>query len=406
MPITFAPASPFNARALADYGATQGRQFAPTPDAMQQRILQASIATAQNETSANNQANENEARLIQQSQALDYQRQGQLRQFAQEQQIQDKIIAERQRSQMAEFAFIGQKVSHQEQQDMMRREAGLAEIQRQIENNTLTPEQAYPAIMELKTGINFTQRRMQEEQAQNMAAQADLRRQETAQMQENVALGSKFQLDMAAKGITVQPFFDPTTGRVHMVGVDPKTGRLYNPFLEHASKQDDQGQVGGEWAHLGTQGRFDERKALADAKAYAEGQLPVVKGLDGKDSNAAARAELITRRIDGMRAEFRDASRKAPVQAPQAEPQSQPSAGMGQFFAPPEQMAPPPAAKPIANEFMAQIEARDLNPDQKAAATNIVQGIQEIMAKPPQTLTAKDKADLIQFRNALKMYLP
>ncbi len=369
MPITFAPASPFNARAAASLADQRDRIDAQRQMQQSQAYTQASIASAGNLTRAAETDAELDARRIQQQFQMDFARQAQQREFeaARQQQM---------RAQQFEMAKMNVAITKQEQDEQTRRINGLATIQRQKAEGILTDEQAGDAEMELLTGINAFQRRSQYQQSKALEQQAQMRQREVADYQKTAAMSEKFMVDMAMKGITVQAFTNPETGRTSFLAYDQKTGRLYNPLLEHAGKGGEE-KPGGEWGHLSTEGRFDEAKALKDAKAYAEGQLPVLKGADGKDSNAAARADLITRRVDGMRSEFK----QAPVEAPQAEPT-------------PQQAAQPPSPRrgmAVLNEVKARdaadtVEAirseMKVSPEKQPELDRLLTDLRRIMASP------------------------
>jgi len=312
MPVNFQPASPFRGDIIRGYAESQARAQADARAQQmamerQRLITQASIASAGNATAANNSSNAIEGQLIGQRNQIEFQKLAQMRQIEAQQYAQQQDHAFRQGMMQDQFAYADMQVSKQERDRMARMQAGLAELEDARASNIISPEEYYGAAMELKTGINFTQRRMQNEQANNQAAQARMREEETANINKTMIMSQKFQLDMAAQGVTVQPFVDPSTGRTHMVGVDPKTGRLYNPFLEHAQK--DEG--------------FSYKKALPEAKAEAEAMYPVQKNADGIDVNEELRTRHIRDAVKRMAG-----SANAQMPEPEQDP-TDPLYGMG-----------------------------------------------------------------------------
>lgn len=323
MPVVFAPASPFSARGFAD---AAGGQITDRRDAVAaqrqaqqaQNYTQASIASAGNETRAAETASELDARRIQQDRQIDFQRQAQLREFMAQKEQQ-------QRAQQFEMARMSIAISQQEQAENTRRVNGLNELEMQVKEGVITPEQAADARYELVTGINAFQRRMQFQQSQAMKQKEAVQAQEIATMQKNDAMGQKFMLETGQMGGTMAYFTDATTGRVHPMAYDSRTGKYYNPFLEHqgAGKGEDKPTVGGEWGHLGTkEGGFDEAKALKDAKAYIETERGPRPKEEDKSESQKAWDQSVRNRVEGVRREFRDAAQKAPVTAPQQAQQS------------------------------------------------------------------------------------
>lgn len=184
----------------------------------------------------------------------------------QRRQIEAAQIAQ-QRQQEFELQRMRIPISHQEQQEQTRRINGLSEIENQVKEGYLTPEQAGDARYELVTGINAFQRRAQVQQAELTKQKTEMQAQEIATMNHNEAMGQQFMLDTGKMGGTLTYFTDKTTGRVHPMAFDTRTGKYYNPFLEHAgNKGDDKPQPEYDWG-----------KALKDAKAEAEAAYPIQK---------------------------------------------------------------------------------------------------------------------------------
>lgn len=320
MPISFQPAAPFNAAAIGqsaqqDLAAQRAQQLAQQYAAQGREQSQASIASSENQTRAAIASAQMQSQGFEQANQHEFAAETQRRQYEQQRQMQ-----------FNEFAFEGQKVSHQEQMQMVRQQNGLAELTQQVKDGTLTQQEAADAAFELKTGINFTQRRMQTEQAQQFKQKADLEAQQIASMQKNQAMGEKFMLDTGKMGGTISYFTDATTGRIHPVAFDPITRRYYNPYETHAAGE---GKGAGEKpiTRFGDDhGVFSYKNAMPEAKAEAEAAYPVYKeaGADGKekDINAGKRVEYMQEILKKM-AENHVRQHTAPVQASPESPGAQ-----------------------------------------------------------------------------------
>jgi len=376
MPIEFRPAAPFAPAIDEQFGrTTQWNRFAPLlADQYAQaanRQTQASIATANNQTQASATSAGLEGRRTAQIFELDAEREARAQQAAVAMEMQ-------QRQQQFELVRQSIPISRQEEQQNAARMNGLVEIERQVKEGYLSPEQAADARYELMTGINAFQRRQQFQQSQAVQQQAKMREQEIASMNKQQAMGEQFQLEMAEKGITIKPFFDPETGRARPLAYDSKTGKLYNPFLEHAgSKGEKETPVS---AYDDGSGGFSYKKALPEAKAEAEAAYPIIKDEGGKDANATRRAEytqeMIRKREDEHRTGMQSKSQQRQGgQAPVTAPQQQVPASFEQD--------------------LAKLKERGFNDTQVGHAKNILEGIQELTAKSKSTpLSGKEKADL------------
>jgi hypothetical protein len=197
-------------------------------------------------------------------------------------------MQEQNQQNMAKMALWDVEVGHQEMQQQAQRQAGLAEIYRQLENKTITMQEAAPAIIELSGAYNYTKARYQNQQAAKLQAAAAMQNQQIADSQKNDAMAAKFQIEMAQRGITVGSFKDPHTGAYHLISYDPINKVLYNPNIARP------GSAKGGGSEMDAE--FSYKKAVPEAKAEAETAYPVVKEVDEKtgkerDINARNRAE-------------------------------------------------------------------------------------------------------------------
>lgn len=325
MPVVFESPQPFAPRIAEDFGRTeQFNRSLPTLAGLynsnQNRNAAAAQAYAENATraqmaSAQNRERAREADMESEDRFEFQRRQAEVTDRLQQQRFQQQAQLQAQDAYFQQ-AFAGVKVGLQEEMQQRNRERGLNEIQQMVADGTLdmtNPETASAvndAIAELKTGINFTQRRAVAQQAAEREAHARQRDAEIARMQKAEVDADAFVADAARLGHTLKKFVDPNTGKTHILGFNRRTGELYNPFLNSGKTAGDGEEAGGQRAHLGTQGQYDVKKGLADAKAYAESVLgPRPKdALKGEvDVNKDARDkwdDLVRRRMEGTREGF------------------------------------------------------------------------------------------------------
>jgi hypothetical protein len=234
--------------------------------------------------------------------------------------------------------------------------------------------------------------------AQKMQSAIAMQHQQLAEMQKADVMSQQFQLDMANKGITIAPFMDPHTGKMHPLAYDPLTKRLYNPFLDRNVKDTGAG-IGGEWANLGTNGFPDSKKILSDANSFTEKELGPMPKDPGEKQNEWL--DLRKRRFDGIVREFNEA------RAGQINPQSQPAQPPMQ---PQQQAAQPPAPQaapkiPDNDPSIAALRKRGFSDEQVTHYKNMVDGISELTMKAQQTgLNDKERADLNTLIRNLESY--
>ncbi len=325
MPVTFAPPEPFSQPVSTAYGSTtqfnqtlpvlsslyeqnQNRQ-AQVQQASNQRELQAGQASAQNRERAYESDSETAARYEMQRRAAEEQRQAQGQQFQNQLELQA-------RNQYFEQAFAGVKVGLQEEMQQRNRERGLNEIQGMISDKTLNMEDpdtraaVNDAIAELKTGINFTQRRVQQQHAADYAAQTRLRDEEAKRQSASIEAMDDVEAKFKEQGIGTMKWFDPNTGRPHLLIKNRNTGEWYNPLQNVATGKG--GKEGPDldqpWGQFATKdGHFDATAALKDTEARAKADPDF---LDEKGKINKAGQAWVRDRMNGIEAEF--SGRQAP----------------------------------------------------------------------------------------------
>ncbi len=415
MPVTFEQPQPLAPQISEGYGQTQQfNQTLPTlanlynqraardQQAAQFAIQQASQAqaqTAHNREAAYQQDNQTENLFESQR------RNAEIQQHLQDQHFQQQAALQQQAA-FNEQAFAGVKVGLQEQMKMQERTRGLTEIQGKIADGTLDEKDpaVIDAISELKTGINFTQRRMMQEHAADFKAQSDLRSQQTANIAKDNAHMEKFEADRINAGYGTLSFHDQN-GRMHVLLKNPKTGEWYNPLLEH-------------------------NKAGADAEAKQ--QETDLKTWEARYQHYQKIVSEVQKRVDTMSKEnggwgpdkideeMRIGLQKRNAVDPGPPPTRQGGQSLGQPAPPTGQTAPPntpgqdaqvqndqrdiPTSKvPAYDSEINAIKNSPYNDEQKQQATGIVQGIREILAKGNK-MTAEDRRNLVTFQGLLKSY--
>lgn len=189
MPVVFAPADPFSARIASEYGASEvnsRREAMRSQERMNAQRIAAQVGVAQMQ--ANMQAAGQSAANFRN--ADDAQRDMQSRERVEgwRNNTAYNIAAERndaaRQMQADNFfydsALMGQKVSQSEVLRMNQMETALSEVAGQVQAGTLTPEEAAPLVMEIKTGIDPIKRRVEQQTAQLRQAQAKQELEETA----------------------------------------------------------------------------------------------------------------------------------------------------------------------------------------------------------------------------------
>ena len=283
---TFEPAAPVAPGIQSDYGATEqwNKTFpalAGLYEAAGRNANQAAGETARNQTQTNISSGELDTRqrmqYVQDRAAQDQQE----RQFQQQSDLQNQAA-------FNEAALSGIKVSQVEQAHMQRQQNAVNSILQMTNDGTLdmtdpeVAQQVKDAIFEAKTGINQTQRRLQAQQADDQAAQAQLRRTQAANIEKDNADAQAFQADMIEAGHSTFMMTDPN-GRRHVMIKNDQNGEWYNPLLQHMKGGSGDGPSPSRYGDDNT-GEFSYAKAQKEVEAEAKAAYPVIheKGEDGK----------------------------------------------------------------------------------------------------------------------------
>lgn len=334
MPVNFNPAEPFSPQISEKFGAAQEWDKAfPTLAQLYadqgRNFTQASAGTAANITRASEESAKLAGDRINQDNQLYFQRQQQAAQIEAQKQSQIRDIRANEAHQFNQMAFQNMMVSDAEKKDMVRKQNGLDLIRQQLDQKLLTPEEAAPYIAELATGINFTQRRVDNMRAKQMQQAQEMKQQQIASDNQDRALAEKFRLDMAARGITMTAVQDKTTGKWHTIAYDEKSNRIYNPFNEHLGKEGSQKPT----TRFGDEaGVFSYKNALPEAEAEAKAAYPPQMEFEPKlgkevDTNAKERNVYLQKILDRMKSQH-DAQTNPQPQQQNQQPQqeSQPAA--------------------------------------------------------------------------------
>lgn len=401
MPVSFEQPQPFSQPIATGFGETQqfnqtlptlagmyeaqARRSAAAGQAYADNAQRASAASAENQTRAQLAQNEMGAHDVMQA-----------RQFQQERALQAERIQSHERSQMFDWAVHSDQVGQQEMMRMQRQQAGLAQLQQDVEEGYITKEDAADAAYQLRTGVDRVRQRVESQHAAELKQQAAFRAQMMAAETQNMENAKAFQVEAGLKGHTIRPFTDPNTGKQHWLAVDDK-GKFYNPLMEHATKPDAEDKnAGGERAHLGTNGRYDQKKGLADAKAFAEAELgprpkepPKGEPDVGKDSRAAW-DDLVKRRMEGTMREFSQAKG------------GQPNTPGQQAQADADQRGDP-ASSPAAQSTLSKIQAnKKIGTVERDVAERSVGLLAQLLAKPADRLTPEDFNTIRQLKQTIE----
>lgn len=304
MPASFETAAPFSADAYAAFGAgpiidrqidfRNQQQLAAQNHAAQAGIAQINA----NAQMADNYNNNEAARIRQTNQAYIDQR-SQQAQFAHQSQMQADQAEAQARDRVNQLATWGNEVSYQEQQDMVRQQAGLQELQKAVEQKIMTPEEALPHMVYLRAKYDMSDQRRKSAQADKLQQDAQIEQQRFQMNQQNLDTADKMRAKASVSNSL--PHFDSSTGRMSQFLWNPRTMEYYDPAK--GSKQQTQTKRFGDEG-----GNFSYKNALPEAKAEAEAAYPVVKEADPKtgkdvDINARDRAEYLQSVLKRLQAE-------------------------------------------------------------------------------------------------------
>ena len=395
MPANFEPAAPFSADAYAAFGA--GPIIDKQIEFKQQQILanqahanQAGIAALKANTSLAENYNNNEAaRIRQRNQGFTDQR-SQQAQFAQQSQMQAEQNDAQARDQINKLATWGNEVSYQDQQEMTRQQAGLQEIQKAVDSNQMTPQEGMEAATYLRSKIDITKQRLQNQQSEKLQQDVQNEQQRYQMNLQNLQTASAIK---ARGGIdNALPHFDTSTGRMSQLLWDDRKGVYYDPMK--GAKGDKATKRFGDEG-----GQFSYKNALPEAKAEAEAAYPVIKETDTKtgkefDANAKDRNIYMQDIMKRLISEHERGGIPSQTQQGQPNPQQQ------------GQQQPQPAPKIADNDpSISALRKRGFNDDQIGHYKNVVDGVSELTIKAQQGgLTDKERKDLESLIRHLESY--
>ncbi len=431
---TFEPAAPVAPGIQSDYGATEqwNKTFpalAGLYEAAGRNANQAAGETARNQTQANISSGELDARqrmqYVQDRAAQDQQE----RQFQQQSDLQNQAA-------FNEAALSGIKVSQVEQAHMQRQQNAVNSILQMTNDGTLDmsdPEvrqQVNDAIFEAKTGINSTQRRLQNEEAERNKAQANLDMQRAASQQ--VITNKNLELQGRSTEQNTRIHLDPKMEQEERAKLAPKYNALAAVIGADAAQQAYDNEVkmnvtakGGaqreviesydshgaaKWRPLDKpanpqahpivneftdkSGGLDMTAVLKDAKAFAERKLgprPKLTKDSTQDDKDAQKQwdQLVSDRADGIE-RLQKYPGKSVAERQAAETASQQAASQ-----------PPTSASTSAPA------ATPNDPSQQAQAANDQRdALSKIAAQIPQLAnSSKEKIDAMPISNLLKTQL-
>jgi hypothetical protein len=380
MPIVANPAAPFAPKINEKFAASeQFNKIFPTLaglyEAAGRNYTSASAQTAQNQTSASAVSAGLQARKQEQDANIEAQREEQFRQIAAAKEMQA-------RQQQFEMARMSLPITRQEEADNAARMNGLVEIERQLREKILTPEQAGDARLQLMTQVKAFDNRFKSQQAAKMEQETQMQRKAFDDNQKNIVLAQSLGKQTAgANWIPIQQ----ANGDMEFYGYDA-TGKYYQIGKKSAASDKPEKPAG---KYADETGEFSYKKALPELKAEAEIAYPVKKeaGADGKgsvDVNEQSRADYIQtlarREEENHRkaVQQRQQGQQAPVTAPQQGGQNDQTG----------QQVDPEIAK---------LQAKGLPPQQLQFATQVV-GLMRTLIEKGKTgeLSPTEKAQLAQ----------
>ncbi len=325
MGVVFQPADPVGEQIAAQYAAQQQfNQSAPLRAQMANqnanRDQQNLLAQMQMDSANQRQSSENITRASIAGDEMANRRYLQDQDIRGARQAQLQQIQAHQQSQLLDAAMYEQKVTQAEAMRMQRQQTALDSIQQAISSGQLMPEEAQEMQMQLLTGINMTQQRMQRDHAKDFAAQAKLREEQAKVAALNTETIKGLSLKSAQGQMSTGMLINPITGTPHWVKVDDK-GNIVPVEEPKAGEGSEQKPAeGNKWGHLAMKGtnKLDEAKVMKDAEAYAKFHEPPVyvdqkdasgntKRVIDKEQTDANIRSLAQRRAEGIRREFDEA---------------------------------------------------------------------------------------------------
>lgn len=352
MPIVANPADPFAPKISEKFGATeQWNRIAPLLaqqyEAAANRQHQASVQSAQNQTQGNIASASLQGRKQGQDAEIEASREQQDRQIAAQMEMQQRQVQARLAEQQMENDRYNFAITRHEETENVARQNGLAEIEKQLSDHTLTPEQAGDARMQLISKIKAFDNRKMSQQAKAIEQQTKMETLAFDNNQKNIVLAQ--QLGKATAGQNWIPITQHN-GDTEFYGYDPQKGTFYQIGKRTAASEKEKPVS----AYADEGGGFSYKKALPEAKAEAEAAYPILKNDEGKDTNAQKRAEYIQEMVKKREDEHRAGMNKG-SQAPVTAPQQQQGGVAEQLMALQQQFPDPSKAPPDVQQQMRKL---------------------------------------------------
>lgn len=393
MPVQFDSPQPFDAQAAANYGAFQ-RQQADRDFALRQQQLAAQreavgYQTAIGAAQADNQAREAGQAQDERAREFDLQRQPSPLDVFQARQQQQQV---EQRFELQAW-LQGQELSQAEKVHLERQQNALGELAKM--KDTLTPDEYYDALAQLRTGIDFGRQRLERAQQQRFEQQAKLEQQQVQLRALHAQTNDDFRAQALKRGQNVAYFYDENSGKSHPLVWSEKDQKYYNPLTNSAK---DSGGAGKPFDIAKAQ-----KGALAEADLAIHPDVPL-KDKDGNPTGKWARSDDNYRDMRAYATKVYERERDAHRQAPGAGGSDQaPAPDQGGNQPGPTSAPPPGGGTPeppeqrqkrvvqLASRFQdqaARVEARpDLPPEKRgeyAAAFRRLQALAAAFGSPAE----------------------
>lgn len=371
MPIVANPAAPFAPQINSKFAASeQFNKIFPTLaglyEAAGRNYTSASAQTAQNQTQASAVSAGLEARNIAQQREIEAEMQ------ARQYQAQAQMEMQR-REEEARMQRLMLPITRQEEQEQQARMSGIVQIEKMMEEGTMTKEQGGLALLQLTTKTATFNDRMKFQQAKALEQQTEMQAKMFADNQKDLAAakmhaakyGSEAFFGLRQHNGDIDLFdFDPQRGTFSQIG--KRTAAVEKP-------ENPQMALGADWAPFTTKfGGFDKGAAIKRTEELAKIEFDDPKSKEARDW-MRMNVQAIEDAWNGAKSssgQSRAQNRGAPVTAPQ------------------QQQVDPEIAK---------LQEKGLPPQQLQFATQVVQLMRTLIEKGKSgELSPAEKAQLAQ----------
>jgi len=447
MAANFQPAQPFSSAAYAAAGAGPiiDRQIEfqlQQQVAAQNRNQQAAIAALQAQTALNENSNNNDAAKIRQQFDLNAAQRAQAAQFDQQRQMKYLDMQEQDRNNVSRMILSGQEVSQKEMQQMAQQQAGLVEIQKQVDEGILTPEEGKRYGLLLKTKIDTTKQRLEEQTAATQAAHEKLYLQQAARDQAVLSLNARASaqtkeertvthLDPQMELIASRELAPKYQAMAAVMGQDAaqiaynqavkdlvtERGGAFREVLEGydsrgnphfktldrplTAKQKEQAPPNHEMSYLESKGQLDPTKLEKFAKVFTTDAMemprPKEEGPEQKKWDKQFSSQL-----EGLRTLYHTSKNNAiGNQSGQSQPAQSPMQAQQQAEQPPAQQATPEQQKKLEQTVQA-ISQMPIPDQKKSELLKVNSQINELMQIPKDKMTFEQRQQFFMLYDRLK----